>query len=126
MTAQLALTVSIGVGVLTLATMALLNTAGLKLHDVTEDKDKKVSRFTYDSGLAHELRRSFAAMPEALGAGVVFFVIFMAAMYSESVEGGHSETFFKIGVPLSVAVYIGLLLYVTVRLSRRIYGVLRP
>ena len=106
-------------GVMTIATMAALNVAGHRLHELTDGK------YTYLSPLAHTLRGHFSATPAIL---VVVFALFGVLIHqahdTAKVLGSEIE---QVGtfVWASIA-YIVSLVAITVYFSREIYRALRP
>ena len=79
----LILTMTFGFGVMTLATIALLNTAGHRLHDLHNvcGGPEPTFVYTYIDDTATTLRRWFAAMPLGLGIAAIIAVVAVAAMY---------------------------------------------
>lgn len=82
------LTIVFGFGVITVATIALLNVAGLRLHDLREikqkddnDQDKPVFEFVYTSTCARDLRDSFGKLPSRLMWGAIIAVLAVVCLY---------------------------------------------
>ena len=83
---QLILTMTFGFGVMTLATIALLNTAGHRLHDLHNigEGPEPTFIYTYISDHATRLRRWFATMPLALGIAAIVAIVAVGTMYGVS------------------------------------------
>ena len=137
---QLVLTLSLGFGVLSLASVALLNTAGHKLHDIRKvgknpSTGKTFLTFICSSDEATMLRKSFARMPIGIcwGAAVGIAVLGLIAYFGidpsitpkpDKPDSVHLQPY---GVVLwaSVSVYAGFLVYLTGRISRKFYKILQ-
>ena len=135
---QILLTIVFGFGVLTLATVALLNTAGHRLHDGERRgfANQAVQfEYKYPTDDAARLRWWFAGLPIWLGMAASIAVISVGALYvsigarprvraGEGVYASHLD-------PLSIVTWVGMGLYVlalvivTTCLSRRLYTVLQ-
>lgn len=74
------LAAAIAVGVLTLGTIALLNTSGQRLHDVCVRENR--TRFTYRNGKAAQMRQWFSMMPVALMTAVILYIAFVWWVHS--------------------------------------------
>ena len=90
MTSQILLSMVFGFGIITVATVALMNTAGLRLFDLEalgkEEGRKLAFAYRYDSKLAASLRVWFARMPLFLGLGAVVAVLSTYGLYVDSTE----------------------------------------
>ena len=132
---QILLTIVFGFGVLTLATVALLNTAGHKLHDGKRlgfAKGKVQFRYDYPSDDAETLRKWFARLPIWLGFAAAVAVVSAGALYVCAGPQGHmAEAETSHLNPVSVITWVGMGLYVlalvgvTTWLSRWLYAVLQ-
>ena len=72
MTLQLLLSMAVAIGILTLAVIALMNVAGVRLHELhAKMVDKPSSRpsfaYTYSKDRAEKVRRGFRRLPFAFG-----------------------------------------------------------
>lgn len=84
------LTIVFGFGVITLATIALLNVAGLRIHDLRVEKRKKekgkrkepVVVYVYTSQSARDLRISVSKLPSRLKWGAIIAVSFVVVLYT--------------------------------------------
>ena len=138
---QLVLTLSLGFGVLSLASIALLNTAGHKLHDIRKVGKKPFNwkdlfnLYISSSDEATMLRKSFARMPigicwgAAVGIAVLGLIAYFGIDPSTTPKPGEPDSVHlqPYGVVLwaSVSVYAGFLVYLTGRISRKFYKILQ-
>lgn len=80
------LTIVFGFGVITVATIALLNVAGLRLHDLREvgkaGQVKPIFAFVYTSESARDLRESFGKLPSRLMWGAISALLGVVCLYS--------------------------------------------
>ena len=136
---QEALTIIFGVGVLTLATVALLNVACLRLHDV-QKKDRKTSEgsgtdnrllyaYVYDGVRAFEAREKLRSLPAFLGwtgAGAIAFMQLLGgiAYLTTSPSERESAAIFDVVTWATIAAYVLALLFVAAWVSNKVYGVL--
>ena len=128
---QILLTIVFGFGVLTLATVALLNTAGHKMHD--GEQKGLLFRFRYRSDDAERLRRRFAKLPVWLGSAASVAVISTGALYAwvpqPQLPPGEADASHL--SPISIITWVGMgsyvlaLVVVTTWLSRRHYIVMQ-
>lgn len=135
---QEALTVLFGIGVLTVATIALLNVACLRLHDVQkidsdEAKDGRLVRFlyayVYDSTpalMAREELRSLPAFLGWMGMGAILFmqVLYVVAPLTTSPNDQESIGVWDAITWASMTSYVTALLLVAAWVSNKVYGVL--
>ena len=123
---QGALTTLFGIGVLTLATIALLNVACIRLHDVQKRDGNRKRRFAYayvyDGQKAHEARAGLRNLPSFLGwtgfLMIAMVQLFHIVAYSTNEE---SAALLDIITWMSIASYVLALLGVAALVSRRIY-----
>ena len=135
---QEALTVLFGIGVLTVATIALLNVACLRLHDVQkidgdEAKDGRLVRFlyayVYDSTPALMAREELRSLPTFLGwmgMGAILFmqVLYVVAPLTTSPNDQESIGVWDAITWASMTSYVTALLLVAAWVSNKVYGVL--
>lgn len=131
---QILLTIVFGFGVLTLATIALLNTAGHKLHGGERlgfAKGKVQFRYDYPSDDAETLRKWFARLPVWLGLAATVAVVSAGALYVCAGQGHQGQADSSHLQPVSVVTWVGMGVYVlalvvvTTWLSRWLYAVLQ-
>ena len=131
------LTMVFGFGVLTLATIALLNVAGLRVHDLREERraGESILAYAYTSKGAYDLRSAVGKLPRRLKWGATVAVVLVMVLYA-SVESGASvdpqgglgrEHLTPVGIITwaSIAAYVVALLWVAASISRRCYVVLK-
>lgn len=136
---QILLTIVFGFGVLTLATVALLNTAGHRLHDGERKglaNNAVQFEYKYPTDDAERLRGWFATVPIWLGIAASVAVTSVGALYAmigdqpqmRPEEGAAHTSHLD---PVSIVTWVGMGLYVlalvvvTTWLSRRLYTVLQ-
>lgn len=137
------LTMVFGFGVVTLATIALLNVAGLRIHDLREVKRGEGSVFVYAyiSKEANDLREAIGKLPRWLTWGAIMAVLFttvLTATYAfvvgspigvqEAVDSQNTMDHLEpIGIITWVPVtgYVAVLLWIAGSISRRCYVVLK-
>lgn len=140
------LTMVFGFGVITLATIALLNVAGMRVHDLREvrrERSPSVFRYAYTSPSAYALRSSVGKLPRRLMWGAIIAVSFVTASYAivdsgtsvdaqecECVDGQRTvdmRHLDPIGVITWVPItgYVVVLLWVAGSISRRCYVVMK-
>ena len=136
---QILLTIVFGFGVLTLATVALLNAAGHRLHDGERRgfaNNTVQFEYKYPTNNAERLRWWFAVIPIWLGMAASIAVISVGALYvaiggRPRVQVGEGAAYTSHLDPLSIVTWVGMGLYVlalvivTTWLSRRLYAVLQ-
>ena len=137
------LTMVFGFGVITLATIALLNVAGLRIHDLREVKrdDESVFAYAYVSKEAYDLRESVGKLPRWLTWGAIRRCV----VYDDTDGNLRLVAGFPIGVqeavdsqktmdhlePIDIIVwvpitgYVAVLLWLAGSISRRCYVVLK-
>ena len=135
---QEVLTTVFGFGVLTVATVALLNVACLRLHDV-QKKDKtatdgsQMNRFVYvyvyDCASAFGARDKLRHSPSFLawmGVGAIVFVQILYGIAYLTTYPNERESTNILGVItwMSIASYVLALLCVSAVVSNKVYGVL--
>lgn len=135
---QEALTVLFGIGVLTVATIALLNVACLRLHDVqkTDSDEAKDGRFVrllyayvYDSMQAFIAREELRSLPAFLGWMGMGAILYMQVLYVAALSTTDPNERESIGVWdaitwASMTSYVTALLLVAAWVSNKVYGVL--
>ena len=131
------LTMVFGFGVLTLATIALLNVAGLRMHDLREERrpDESVFTYAYASKRAYDLRSSVGKLPRRLKWGATVAVALVMVLYAWADPGsstgvqepGDSGHLGPVGIItwVSIATYVVALLWVAASISRRCYVVMQ-
>lgn len=131
------LTMVFGFGVLTLATIALLNVAGLRVHDLREEgrPDESVFTYAYASKRAYDLRSSVGKLPRRLKWGATVAVALVMVLYAWADPGsstgaqGTSDSghLTPVGIItwVSIAGYVVALLWVAASISRRCYVVMQ-
>lgn len=131
------LTMVFGFGVLTLATIALLNVAGLRMHDLREEQRSGESSvaYAYTSQGAYDLRSSVGKLPRRLKWGATLAVALVMGLYAsvdpaasgdaQEALGGEHLTPVGIITWVSIAAYVVALLWVAASISRRCYVVLQ-
>ena len=134
---QILLTIVFGFGVLTLATIALLNTAGHRLYDGEHlglSEGRAQFRYRYPTDKAEKLRKWFGRVPIGLGLAASIAVISAGALYAfagpqpQLPLGEQDASHLN---PLSIITWVGMGLYVlalvivTTALSRCLYAVLQ-
>lgn len=133
---QEVLTTTFGLGVLTVATVALLNVACLRLHDVqkrdsnTTVKDK-VGRllyaYVYDSTSAFEAREKLRNLPAFLGWTGVGAITVMQLLYGVAYWTtcpNERVAILDVITWMSIVSYVVVLLCIAAVVSNMIYGVL--
>lgn len=120
---QEALTTIFGFGVLTLAAIALLNVACMRLHDV-QKKAAEASRFAYayiyDGPRAHTAREDLRSLPSLLG--WTGFVAIVMVQVLHLVASGNSSAVLDAVTWMAIASYVLVLLAVAAVVSNRVYG----
>lgn len=126
MTVPEALTTIFGLGVLTLATIALLNVACIRLHDVQRkatEAGRLVYAYVYDGAKAHAAREDLRSLPSFLGwtgfVAVALVLVLHLAPYSTS---GDAIAALNAITWTLIASYVLVLLCVAALVSSRIYG----
>lgn len=137
MTLQLVVTLVFGFGVVTVAVIALMNTASLRLHDLyqqvePENKDGKQIRpqyqFVYGTDEAQTLRNALAELPPRLGAAAVLSIILLTAMHlvvsqldvkTSILSADGVITWFAVGS------YVCRVVYIATARSRDLYDVMQ-
>ena len=137
------LTMVFGFGVITLATIALLNVAGLRVHDLREVKrdDESVFAYAYVSKDAYDIRESVGKLPRWLTWGAIIAVLFttiLTATYAfvaglpigvqEAVDSQKTMDHLEpIGIITWVPItgYVAVMLWIAGSISRRCYVVLK-
>lgn len=137
------LTMVFGFGVITLATIALLNVAGLRVHDMREIKldDESAFAYAYVSKDAYDLRESVGKLPRWLTWGAIIAVLFttiLTATYAfvaglpigvqEAVDSQKTMDHLEpIGIITWVPItgYVAVMLWIAGSISRRCYVVLK-
>lgn len=136
---QILLTIVFGFGVLTLATVALLNTAGHRLHDGERKgfaNNVVQFEYKYPTDDAGRLRWWFAIVPIWLGIAACMAVISVGALYAligaqPQVQPEEGAAYTSHLDPVSIVTWVVMGLYVlalvvvTTWLSRRLYTVLQ-
>lgn len=140
MTTQALLTVVFGFGVVTLATVALLNVAGHRLHELQllNKRDRDFAfMYTYSSERAAKLRVSFSRLPLWLGGAAVVVVSLTYGLVFLSEASPKSQVQVKATDEVvypsivdqitwaAVGAYVLTLVGITSVLSARLYRVLR-
>lgn len=136
-------TMLLGFGVITVATIALLNVAGLRVHDLREVKQQgeSVLAYTYTSHRAYKLRSSVGKLPRRLTWGATIGVLYVAVCFAfvslgfsvhvqDAADGQKTaeiERLERIGIVTWAPItgYVMALLWVAGSISRRCYVVLR-
>ena len=134
---QILLTIVFGFGVLTLATVALLNAAGHRLHDGKRLKysgGKVQFMYKYPNDKAEKLRIWFARLPVWLGIAATTAVISAGVLYvcagpqpqlpPNEPDASHLSSI-SIITWVGMGLYVLALVVVTTVLSWRLYAVLR-
>lgn len=138
MIVQEALTAIFGIGVLTVATIALLNVACLRLHDVQKIDDNTADGgglvrllyvYVYDSASAFAAREQLRSLPAFLGwmgGGAIVFMqlLYATALLTTCPNERESVSVWDVITWMSVASYVLALLLVAARVSNKVYGVL--
>ena len=133
---QILLTIGFGFGVLTLATVALMNAAGHRLYDgerLGYAAGRVRFRYRYPTDRAEKLRKWFARLPLGLGLAATFMVVAAGSVYvfagpqpqppSDGLDDSHLSPI-SIFTWAGMGVYVLALVVVTTVLSRRLYTVL--
>ena len=133
------LTMVFGFGVITIATIALLNVAGLRLHDLREVKhsDEFTFEYAYSTKSAYDLRTDVGKLPRRLTSAAVVALLFVTALNAlayalvdapilgqSTANVGHL-TPIAIITWLSITSYVAVLLCVAGSISTRCYAVLK-
>lgn len=130
---QEALTAVFGIGVLTVATVALLNVACLRIHDVQRTDGIEMGRilyaYVYDSVSAFEAREKLRNLPTLLGwAGVgaigIMQSLYAAAYFTTCSNEQESIAIWNVITWASIVSYVVALLFVSAWVSNKVYGVL--
>lgn len=123
---QEALTTIFGFGVLTLATIALLNVACMRLHDVQKKNDEASGfayAYIYDGPKAHTARGDLRSLPSLLGwtgfVAIVMVQVLHLVAYSTS---GTATAVLDAVTWMSIVSYVLVLLAVAAVVSNRVYG----
>lgn len=126
MIVQEALTTIFGLGVLTLATIALLNVACIRLHDVQHmatEAGRAVYAYVYDSAKAHAAREDLRSLPSFLGwtgfIAVAMVQVLHVVAYSTD---GNSIAVLGAITWTAIASYVLVLLAAAALVSNQVYG----
>ena len=131
MTLQVLLSMVLGFGVLTLATVALLNAAGHRLHDLEllgKSGLECAFVYKYSSRPAANLRLWFSRLPWFLLFGALVAMACTFALHCKAVHVSEQEVDTKgTAMPVNwtwvtMALYVLVLLVVTTVMSRRLYN----
>ena len=138
MIVQVALTALFGIGVLTVATIALLNVACLRLHDVQKIDDGEASgggfvpflyAYVYDSTLAFEAREKLRNLPAFLGwmgggAILIMQVQYVIVLLTTCPNERESIGVWDAITWASMTAHVTALLLVAAWVSNKVYSVL--
>ena len=139
------LTMVLGFGVITIATIALLNVAGLRVHDLREVKQQRESvvlAYTYNSQNAYKLRSSIGKLPRRLTWAATVGVLYLVGCYAlvgfgffdgvqDAVDSQKMDSTEHLGRIVFIITwapvtgYVTVLLWVAGSISKRCYIVLK-
>ena len=119
------MTTIFGFGVLTLAMIALLNVACMRLHDV-QKRAAEASRFAYayiyDGPKAHTAREDLRSLPSLLGWTGFVAIVMVQVLHLVDSASGNSSSVLDAVTWMAIASYVLVLLAVAAVVSNRVYG----